>query len=361
MLDQAFGSQGLWLPCATAFYLQQGSNTALTAYLADVLRADPNLILPTAKWGAVRVFNIDIVHPPNPASIVYRWELGEFSSCSDMCGGGTQRRMVACIDNFNNPAEHSSCLRPEPPVTRCVYACAPGPWPGLFHARSRDSTRAQCVQERFCSLYVGAAQLPVQLLGLLCRSFSACCRAWRCRACQTQSCQSSKPAGFVFTLGDWGTCNATCGYGVRTRTMTCVSVQGFIGALSDCKLTTEGGCGRRMVGARHTSCLACMRLTVCTPPTGTSRAFTVSRHVVASEQCSFCFPPSLSPSQPLDLVCLWCPVCSCRPYQRARVPPLGGVPRPAALRVVSLGVRRLGLQSSRRLWPWRCDTARTLR
>lgn len=248
MLDQALGSQGLWLPCATAFYLQQGSNSALMAYLAGVLRADPNLILPTAKWGAVRVFNIDIVHPPNPASIVYRWELGEFSSCSDICGGGTQRRMVACMDNFNNPAEHSSCARPEPPVTRCVYACAPGRSPGLFPVSSRNTTRAQGMHsECFCSLYVGAAQLPVQLLGLLCRtkmigSFSACCRAWRRRACQTQSCQSSKPAGFVVTMGEWGTCNATCGYGVRTRTMTCVSVQGFIGALSDCELTTEGEC-----------------------------------------------------------------------------------------------------------------------
>jgi hypothetical protein len=124
VLDQAFGSEGLWLPCATAFYLQQGSNTALMAYLADVLRADPNLILPTAKWGgAVRVTNINIVLPPNPASIVYRWELGEFSACSNMCGGGAQTRMVACMDNFNNPAEHSSCPRPEPPVTRCVSGC----------------------------------------------------------------------------------------------------------------------------------------------------------------------------------------------------------------------------------------------
>jgi hypothetical protein len=53
-------------------------------------------------------------------------------------------------------------------------------------------------------------------------------------------------------MGEWSTCNATCGYGVRTRTMTCVSVQGFIGALSDCKLTTEGGCVNR--GGVHQAC-----------------------------------------------------------------------------------------------------------
>lgn len=117
IITQALASSGLWLPCATAFFT--ADSATLQDYLATTLQSDPNLILPTATWGSVRTANIKVAQPAAPASITYIWNVGEYTNCSVMCGGGVQQRQVSCLDNYANVADPSMCTPPMPASSRC--------------------------------------------------------------------------------------------------------------------------------------------------------------------------------------------------------------------------------------------------
>jgi hypothetical protein len=120
VLAQLMTSNGLWMPCATVFFPKH--TTVLQQYLADTLTSDPNLVLPTSRWGSVRTSNIQIVQPAAPSSIAYTWRLGEFGGCNVLCGGGLQLRPVACMDSYHNPVDFSMCPRPQPAGSRyAVY------------------------------------------------------------------------------------------------------------------------------------------------------------------------------------------------------------------------------------------------
>lgn len=145
--------------------------------LGDCLQGDPNLVFPTGSWGSVRTTNIKMAVPSTPASVTYAWSVGDYGNCSALCGGGQQRRTVSCLDSFGNTAPAYACQQPAPPSNR---------------------------------------------------------------SCQTQPCQASLPSGFALVLGDWGTCNSSCGYGSRTRSAMCISREGYVGSLMSCYATPAG-------------------------------------------------------------------------------------------------------------------------
>lgn len=131
VITQALASNGLWLPCATVFYT--ADSAVLQDYLSTTLQSDPNLILPTAKWGSLRTTNIKIAQPAVLASVSYTWVIGEYTNCSVMCGGGTQQRQVSCLDNYGNAADPSMCSMPVPASNRCAALhSSPSPDQGVL-------------------------------------------------------------------------------------------------------------------------------------------------------------------------------------------------------------------------------------
>lgn len=116
VITQGMASSGLWLPCATVFFTADSGS--LQDFLANTLQSDPNLILPTATWGSVRTTNIKAAQPAAPASISYNWVVGDYTNCSVMCGGGSQQRQVACLDNYGNAADPTMCPQPAPQSSR---------------------------------------------------------------------------------------------------------------------------------------------------------------------------------------------------------------------------------------------------
>lgn len=115
VLAQALAPGGLWLPCATALL---GGDASLQDFLATTLEGDPNLVFPTAAWGAVRTSNIKVAQRAQPGGVTYAWLAGDYGNCSQLCGGGWQAREVACVDSLGNAAPTPACTAPEPPANR---------------------------------------------------------------------------------------------------------------------------------------------------------------------------------------------------------------------------------------------------
>uniref|UniRef100_A0AAQ6IJZ3 ADAMTS like 1 n=1 Tax=Anabas testudineus TaxID=64144 RepID=A0AAQ6IJZ3_ANATE len=88
---------------------------------------------------------------------LHDWEYEGFTECSESCGGGVQEAVVICLNKQTREAADQSL----------------------------------CVSSR----------RPPQLL----------------QDCKTQPC----PPRYVWETGDWSSCSATCGVGLRTRTVAC--------------------------------------------------------------------------------------------------------------------------------------------
>jgi hypothetical protein len=116
VLALAAADSGLWVPAATAILTADAS--ALQDFLAGTLQSDPNLVLPTGMWGALRTTNVRVVQPSLANSVRHAWNVGEYSNCSALCGGGSQMRSVTCLDSFGNAADASMCGGAAPPSAR---------------------------------------------------------------------------------------------------------------------------------------------------------------------------------------------------------------------------------------------------
>ncbi|MBI9074200.1 MAG: lamin tail domain-containing protein [Desulfatibacillum sp.] len=200
---------------------------------------------------------------PEPGA--YRWSAGEWSACSQTCGGGLSTRPVACLDWNGNPVDGSRCTETKPAESQacnehsCITAWSVGQWSacsalcgGGTSARTvacLDET-GNVVDDSLCS-----GDKPSALQG--CNEF-ACSYAWN--------------------LGAWSDCSADCGAGTSTRTVTCRDEAGnsvadgfcpgvkpaasqicndepcayswFIGPWEDCSVACGGGAQTRAVTCR---------------------------------------------------------------------------------------------------------------
>eukprot|EP00434_Breviolum_minutum_P006979 symbB.v1.2.006157.t1/scaffold360.1/size220131/11 len=124
------------------------------------------------------------------------WILGEWSSCSNTCGSGTQTRSVLCQSGFIE-----DCPKPMPETETACSSTQLCSW--------EPSTLTEC------STTCGAGTQT---------------QSWSCPSGNVADC-GSEPApaevscyatsGCVWLTLDWGLCSNQCGYGTRERNVTC--------------------------------------------------------------------------------------------------------------------------------------------
>jgi len=153
----------------------------------------------------------------------FHWMLGQWSACSQQCGGGTMSRSVICHDmalgDNAPPVNETKCAGQVKPTNTSVcnqQACASyawfiGDWGSCSKSCGTGSQNRTvgCVLSGTTSVYADS----------LCAGT---------KPATSQSCNSIACSNPVWAAGNWSTCTKACGSGTRSRTVSCV--QGSTGA-----------------------------------------------------------------------------------------------------------------------------------
>ncbi len=173
------------------------------------------------------------------------WTTGAWSTCSALCGSGTQTRTVTCTQPGGMVVPNSYCQQAQPATsqsctgTTCTYGWLAGNWSACSSlCGSGTQTRtADCVDQNsqvVASSNCDLAQQPS--LSQSCSSFDGCTYSW--------------------TSGSWSTCSQTCGSGSQTRSVTCQRSDGTTVASSSCD-----------AGSTPSTSQTCYGTSTCTGPT----------------------------------------------------------------------------------------------
>ncbi len=166
--------------------------------------------------------------PSLPACLTYSWRAAAWSACSNTCGSGTQARAVSCVASDGSAADAARCpqsfkpalSQPCPSLLACpTFAWSASEWQPC-PVSCGNGTQSRTV---VCKSSSGATQ-----------SDATCAQAGpvpaRTRACPPLPfCVS-----YSWTLSAYGPCTSSCGVGTQTRTATCVSSQGQVSAEINC-------------------------------------------------------------------------------------------------------------------------------
>ncbi|XP_044515907.1 papilin [Gracilinanus agilis] len=180
--------------------------------------------------------------PHWPLDTGFTWSHGSWSDCSAECGGGYQTRLVFCTTinevypdhmcrHKPQPSDNRTCnLQACPHTKRISYLHRPGAWShgraqgmcgkswktGPWTACSAPCGRGSQSRHVYCVVSDGA--------GMEEATDEASCSALPGRPPSTQSCNLHRCA--AWSSGPWGECSASCGPGVRSRTVTCWGDEG---------------------------------------------------------------------------------------------------------------------------------------
>ncbi|XP_067666454.1 protein madd-4-like isoform X1 [Haliotis asinina] len=146
----------------------------------------------------------------------FRWELGNYSTCTQSCLRGTQRTRLECIREKNGAiVSTSNCLHLIKPTTK-IRSCNDIPCPPRWLTGEHGPCTAECgggVQRRTvkCVQDVGA-------------DMTKTIPDYRCadpipiseQSCNTQFCPAQ------WQTGNWTECTVTCGPGIQTRRAYCI-------------------------------------------------------------------------------------------------------------------------------------------
>ncbi|XP_056666676.1 papilin isoform X2 [Monodelphis domestica] len=180
--------------------------------------------------------------PHWPLDTGFTWSHGSWSDCSAECGGGYQTRLVFCTTinevypdhmcrHKPQPSDNRTCnLQACPQTKRISYLHRPGVW-------SHGQARGMCGKSwktgpwTACSAPCGGGSQSRHVYcvvsdgaGMEEATDEASCSALPGRPPSTQSCNLHRCA--AWSSGPWGECSASCGPGVRSRTVTCWGDEG---------------------------------------------------------------------------------------------------------------------------------------
>ncbi|KAJ8285307.1 hypothetical protein GJAV_G00025360 [Gymnothorax javanicus] len=148
----------------------------------------------------------------------YRWKFGAWTDCSTSCGTGLQHQPVRCFEAESGVVEESLCdaeKRPEDRHRKCKKMDCPARW----WVGGWQPCSATCgpsgVKKRtvLCVRTVGGDERVLHYGD--CRSLL--------KPKPVMPCNRDLQCGSNWTVGPWGECPVTCGGGVRSRTVTCVT------------------------------------------------------------------------------------------------------------------------------------------
>ncbi|XP_067292715.1 A disintegrin and metalloproteinase with thrombospondin motifs 20-like [Pseudorasbora parva] len=133
-----------------------------------------------------------------------------YGMCSVSCGKGLKERQIVCVDQNQTQIEDEACAHQTPPRTR--KACRAGPCPS-WRANQWRACSVSCgagsqSREVFCRLK-GRGRVRDDLCDVRVRPVPI-------RSCFLSGCQTH-----TWTAHRWQDCNATCGRGVRSRSVFC--------------------------------------------------------------------------------------------------------------------------------------------
>ncbi|KAG8333203.1 hypothetical protein J6590_005958 [Homalodisca vitripennis] len=160
----------------------------------------------------------------------FAWKITGFTECSKSCGGGIQTAVIACVREHNQlTVTERRCAafeKPSPQSVRCNLKPCVAEWVGgewsecsVTCGEGVQTREILCRQEITTTLIMtvadGACLTPPSPL------------LHRIRTCQRPPCPLDStrtdypPSDAQWHMGLWSECSATCGLGVRTRSVTC--------------------------------------------------------------------------------------------------------------------------------------------
>nr|KAG5708615.1 hypothetical protein BaRGS_033036 [Batillaria attramentaria] len=160
------------------------------------------------------------------------WRHGEWSECSEECGGGEKKRKVECVDGTGVQIPESYCPAAKPAETeQCNTQPCNTQW---WVSRWSDQCSADCgsgltTRNVLCTDRSGR---PV--------AESACDASKRPQ--DRRRCESSTGCGNLWFAGPWSQCSDNCGQGLKTRQVVCmerVEGRGGLSAVEDDQCNAE--------------------------------------------------------------------------------------------------------------------------
>ncbi|XP_053330825.1 papilin isoform X2 [Spea bombifrons] len=189
---------------------------------------------------------------PNQGDVQdYQWSYGSWSECSAECGGGYQSRLVFCtIDNEAYPdpmcrdkpappSNRTCSTQPCPQMKRMSYLYQPTLWNRIVNTKMTSWKVSEWGQ---CSASCGGG---IQTRSVYCVSYEgrasqqvvndAECAAFTEKPATQQACNLKACA--KWNVGQWTECSAQCGEGIQKRTVTCRTDSGAV--VQDLLCTTQ--------------------------------------------------------------------------------------------------------------------------
>ncbi|XP_078282954.1 A disintegrin and metalloproteinase with thrombospondin motifs 12-like [Rhinoraja longicauda] len=144
------------------------------------------------------------------------WKYGAWTECSAPCGQGVQRQIVRCVEKTPRVVEDRFCnarTRPDDKQQKCNKMDCPSRWwTGEWQECSASCGNAGIKKRTvLCIRTVGTDEQALPN--------SECKQLLKSRT--QMPCNRDIPCPSNWTVGNWSECSATCGGGIRTRTVTC--------------------------------------------------------------------------------------------------------------------------------------------